>query len=84
VRSICHPNRETNATWFNALADDVAQWMDDDAVPYVFVHCANNEKAPPIARDAHEAIRNKSSRVEEMPEWPGEAHETRAGQMSML
>ena len=84
VRSICHPDRDTNAKWFEELGADVATWVRDGATPYVFVHCANNEKAPPLARDAHDAIRKAVLQIGPMPEWPGEAHETRAGQMSML
>lgn len=84
LRLICHPEARTNARWFDALGDDVRDWIDGGAAPYVFIHCANNEKAPPLARDAHERLRAKISALRPMPDWPGEAHETRAGQLSML
>jgi len=84
LRLICHPDPATNAPWFAELAENVANWIASGGAPYVFIHCADNAKAPPLAREAHEVMRQAGVPLEPHPAWPGEAHETRAGQLSML
>jgi len=83
VRLVCHPERNVNDPWFEILARTVSTWIDDGARPFVFVHCADNRHAPPLARMAHEIVARRAS-VGALPSWPGSARENAAGQLSML
>jgi uncharacterized protein YecE (DUF72 family) len=74
LRFVGHPEDAVNTPFFESWAAQLAAWIRERRSPYVFMHCPNNAFAPAMAQRLHELLREKSSLVGELPEWPGVRH----------
>ena len=56
---ITHPNRTENERWLSAWVDMLAQWLNEGALVYAFVHCPDDSHSPETLRWLHQSLRTK-------------------------
>ena len=71
VRLILHPDDADNERWIDEWAIRTAQWLREDLVPHVMIHCPNNLYCPKFAERFHGALSSATDTVmPALPAWP--------------
>ena len=74
LRFVGHPDNEANYPVLRDWARRVAQWMREGRTPYIFLHTpAENVRAPQLARDFHDFLREEEPSLPPLPSFAGES-----------
>jgi uncharacterized protein YecE (DUF72 family) len=57
VRYIGHPRMEVNIPFFNAWAEQMAEWLRQNITPYVFCHCPFEVHSPVLCSTLYDHIK---------------------------
>lgn len=74
-----------NETRLAEIADIVADWLQQNKTPYVFIHAPNDFYAPQLCRKFHEILSAglPERSISPMPEWPSESKDN-SGQLNLF
>ena len=80
LRFIGHPLLEANLPFLQPWLDKVAQWIEADKQPHVFLHTPDNHRAPELACLFHRQLQQRLPGLVDLPELPG----ARQDQLALL
>ncbi len=71
IRLILHPDITSNRPYIEEWAARVANYLAAGVDTYMMIHCPNNLRCPPLAREFHEALRRQPGpELAPLPAWP--------------
>lgn len=71
IRFIGHVDEATNIRYFTPWIERLALWIKQGKTPCLFVHTADNRRAPELARRLHAAVAERAG-LPALPAFPGE------------
>ncbi|XKE45515.1 DUF72 domain-containing protein [Halomonas organivorans] len=71
IRFIGHVDEATNLGYFRPWIERLALWIKQGKTPFLFVHTADNRRAPELARRLYGAVAERAG-LPELPPFPGE------------
>ncbi|MNF63247.1 hypothetical protein D3C84_449440 [compost metagenome] len=81
VRFIGHPVLEANEAFLTPWVEKIAQWIEEDRTPYIFLHTADNLLAAALAQRFHTRL---MARLPGLPALPELYREPVAEQLGLL